>query len=184
MIDFFKRGEASDEPSTTWWRNAADRAKTYHTLEANRLRWASWEQEYPEQVNKLSPIDAQTHDVHALYQSYGLLYIKPSSPATSKPVVDELTRKMTAQFRNAVLSPWAFLGFSRCCCGVVSTAWDYFVAIAPEIVLTNSLCAHYLAYHRREVPEPELARVARLGASEVEPRADELVGRWNVPELA
>ena len=39
---------------------------------------------------------------------------------------------------------------------------------------TNSLCIHYLAFHRDEVPAEELAKVTALEAGEAEPSAEEL----------
>ncbi|MEZ4114435.1 MAG: hypothetical protein R3B65_03305 [Candidatus Paceibacterota bacterium] len=41
-------------------------------------------------------------------------------------------------------------------------------------VITNSLCIHYIACHRDEVPQEQLDVLLRLPFGEVEPKMDEL----------
>ena len=52
-----------------------------------------------------------------------------------------------------------------------STNCDY---ILPGGQQANSLCIHYLAFHRDEVPAEELAKVSALAAGEAEPSPEEL----------
>jgi hypothetical protein len=42
--------------------------------------------------------------------------------------------------------------------------------------MTNSLCVHYVAYHRHEVPEAELEKSRQLTAKSAEPTSQELHG--------
>jgi hypothetical protein len=102
----------------------------------------------------------------------GLLYIEPAQVASAEVVLDHLTRKMTAAFRQA--QPKEFSrGFHECVCGAVSTSCDYRL---PNGEMTNSLCVHYLAHHRPEVPPVQLVRVGALASAGVDPRDDELQG--------
>jgi hypothetical protein len=100
-----------------------------------------------------------------------VLYIKPGTRGTAEPVIDSLTRKMAAAYRAAESSGVLWRGFHICRCGARSTNTDY---ILPGGATTNSLCVHYLAFHRDEAPEAELAKVAGLASGEAEPNAEEL----------
>lgn len=99
-----------------------------------------------------------------------LLFIEPSACTSSIPLVDSLTRKMTAAFRQGAILYYC-KGFHVCACGVFSSNSDYSL---PNGDMTNSLCIHYLAFHRDEVPEAQLSRVAALNCGEAEPTIDEL----------
>jgi hypothetical protein len=100
-----------------------------------------------------------------------VLYIEPRPYTPEEPVIDELTRKMTAAYRAAESTGVHYRGFHVCRCGVNSSNTDY---ILPDGRQVNSLCVHYLAFHRDDVPEAELAKVAALGSGEEEPDAGEL----------
>ena len=100
-----------------------------------------------------------------------VLYVEPGPYTSAGPVIDELTRKMAAAYRAARSDEMYWRGFHVCRCGVNSSNCDY---ILPGGQQTNSLCVHYLAFHRREVPETELAKVAALESGEAEPSAEEL----------
>ena len=102
-----------------------------------------------------------------------LLFIEPAQPASSAPLLDELTRKMAAAFRASTPSPAAWLGIHECICGAGSMNHDY---ILPDGRTTNSLCVHYLAYHRAEVPIEQLREITQLTCGEIEPSNWELVG--------
>jgi hypothetical protein len=102
----------------------------------------------------------------------GLLYIEPTQPASTGPALDHLTRKMTGAFRKARPSRhWR--GFHECICGAYSTSCDYRL---PNGAMTNSLCVHYVAHHRSEVPANQLARIEAFAFGEVEPNEQELQG--------
>ena len=105
-----------------------------------------------------------------------LLFVVPRKPASSWPVLDELTRKMTAALRLADPDPFDYEGVHECICGTSSTHYDYFL---QDGQMTNSLCIHYLAYHREEVPDMQLTRVRQLAFGEQEPLEDEL---WGIHE--
>ncbi len=106
-----------------------------------------------------------------------LLYVEPQLQPTRAPVLDGLTRKMTAAFRAGRPEGRASYGIHVCRCGAESSNRDF---ILPSGLTTNSLCVHYLAHHRAEVPPSELEKVARLDQGEVRPRKTELSGaRWS-----
>jgi len=101
----------------------------------------------------------------------GLMFVEPKDTHVSnEAVIDELTRKMTAAYRKAEISDIAYRGWHRCNCGAGSSNKDYYIGN----YVTNSLCIHYLAYHRNEVPELELAKVKALTYGEENPTAEEL----------
>jgi hypothetical protein len=85
----------------------------------------------------------------------GVLYIEPEQLPSQEPVIDELTRGMAAAFRKATKGEH-YRGFHVCECGAHSASCDYTL---PGGALTNSLCVHYLAYHRAEVSRAQLAKV-------------------------
>jgi hypothetical protein len=103
----------------------------------------------------------------------GLLYIEPSQSASPEPVLDHLTRQMAAAFRRAWLTPGSWGGFHECVCGAWSTNCDYRL---PNGEVTNSLCVHYVAHHRSEVPIDQVTQVEAFAFGEVEPTAEELQG--------
>jgi hypothetical protein len=103
----------------------------------------------------------------------GLLMIEPKGRASSQPVIDELTRRMAAAWRTQRLGP-AYRGVHHCACGVTSDHFEHFVTLDGRELLTNSLCIHYLAFHRKDVPRAELDKVRRLAAPDVEPTEAEL----------
>ena len=100
----------------------------------------------------------------------GILYIEPLARTSAEPVIDELTRKMAAAFRVGVPGP-GYRGVHVCACGVMSSNCDYTLPSGEE---TNSLCVHYLAFHRDEIPTPKLEKVRQLSSGEVKPTEDEL----------
>jgi len=95
-----------------------------------------------------------------------LLYIEPKGPPTVRATNDDITKRM----KNAINSPievgtlnggefrrgGLFKGWHTCSCGEQSTSRDYLVATNPCMVVTNSLCVHYLQRHRAEVPAEEI----------------------------
>jgi hypothetical protein len=102
--------------------------------------------------------------------SQGILYIEPSNNTSTEPLIDELTRKMTAAFRRGVPGV-RYKGFHICKCGVRSDNTDYTLANGQQ---THLLCIHYLAYHRDEIPFFQLEKVAALDCGEAEPTKEEL----------
>src|SRR5262245_32436815 len=94
-----------------------------------------------------------------------LLFIEPPQPSSTFPLIDPLTRKLCAALRKATWKG-GYRGRHECICGALSSTTDHYL---PNGVLTNSLCVHYLAHHRSEVPPGELLRVGALDWGEVEP---------------
>ncbi len=112
--------------------------------------------------------------------SKSLLFIEPTKPADIQPVIDEYTRKMTAAYRQTLegflhdgeIMEVATAGFQSCSCGAHSDNVNH--VMPDKSAETNSLCIHYLAHHRDEVPESELQKVAQLNYGEEEPTIAEL----------
>lgn len=102
----------------------------------------------------------------------GLLWIEPANEATPVPVIDRLTRKMCAAFRN--LRPFAASGGVHVCiCGAMCDSGVYEL---PNGDNTHSLCIHYVAHHRSEVPEKQLVKIEAFSTGEAEPTYYELHG--------
>src|SRR5260221_2738750 len=102
-----------------------------------------------------------------------LLFIQPRQPASPTPLIARAARRMCAVFRNARQSDYAFGGIHNCFCGAHSTNCDYHL---PGGELTNSICIHYLAHHRPEVPVQQVGRVEAFTLGEAEPNDQELAG--------
>jgi hypothetical protein len=107
-----------------------------------------------------------------MISDHGLLYIEPTQPASAEAVRDHLTRMMTAAFRRAKAKD-LWCGFHECICGAVSTNCNYRL---PNGEMTNSLCIHYVAHHRSEVPPSQLAKIEAFYFGADEPNEDELQG--------
>jgi hypothetical protein len=105
----------------------------------------------------------------------GILYITPSSNTSPHPVIDQLTRKMTAALRKGQAGRRTT--FHVCACGAHSDNTDYTL---PNRRKTNSLAVHYLAFHRSEIPNAELAKVMALQLGEEEPTTLELASPWQM----
>lgn len=106
-----------------------------------------------------------------------LLYIEPQNQKSENPLVDSLARKMTAAYQHqkstgVLRSDGSYtegvstMGFQRCACQATSDPVDYKLDCG---YVTNSLCVHYLAWHRDEIPELEIAKVNSLPDEELEP---------------
>ena len=122
-----------------------------------------------EQLEALLPA-IQKLGKEGLYKKHGLLYIEPTTDASTQPVLDEITRKMTSAFRNVKLLPWGFGGVHQCICGATSAARDF---VLPNGLITNSLCVHYIALHRDAVPAEEIEKILRF-SGEAEPTVEEI----------
>lgn len=106
-----------------------------------------------------------------------LLYIVPMGKASDQAVLDELTLRMVAALRQGTMpSDRMWCGVHTCVCGARSANRD---VTLPNGWVTNTLCVHYLAYHRSEVPPRHLRDVRELPLGHDWPTDRELV----VPEL-
>jgi hypothetical protein len=102
-----------------------------------------------------------------------VLFIEPQQPPSDQPVIDDATRKMAGAYRRSQPSRYESCGFHSCSCGAIS---DHVNHVLPDGTLTNSLCVHYLAYHRHEVSAFELGYARQLSEDGVLPTSDELHG--------
>lgn len=118
-----------------------------------------------------------------------LLYVTPPGQVSIEPCNDELTIAMEAAFSTAeTVQTWR--GWHTCACGERSTNCDYMVA---GCFTTNSLCVHYLRWHRDAVPARELNKVRGIAGLQLAPETDEPhagvtflgrpVGEWDPAEL-
>lgn len=103
----------------------------------------------------------------------GILMVEPSGKMSSSPLIDELTRKMTAAWRKRRDSQDCYRGIHMCRCGAMSDNRNHWVGEGKGL-LTNSLAIHYLAFHRADISEDELSKVRHLNFGEEEPTVQEL----------
>ena len=108
-----------------------------------------------------------------MINSAGIMMVEPSNKTSVTPFTDELTRKMTAAWRRRRDSKYGYRGFHICACGAFSDNKDHWVGNSDGL-LTNSLCVHYLAFHRVDIPQKELDKVHALAHGEEEPNEKEL----------
>lgn len=73
--------------------------------------------------------------------SDGVLMIEPRGAVSEKPVIDELTKMMTAAWRRARHAKEGYRGIHICRCGAPSDNKDHWVGEGDGL-LTNSLCIH------------------------------------------
>jgi hypothetical protein len=107
--------------------------------------------------------------------SNGMLMVEPSAKVSAEPLIDSLTRKMCRAWRVRRIGPNRYKGVHFCSCGANSDNGQHFVTDGSgQERETNSLAIHYLAFHRPDLLEEELAKVRSLPDSEVEPTAQEL----------
>jgi len=87
-----------------------------------------------------------------------LLFIEPTKEK-SAPVDDELTAIMEQAFEKAQEYGPYWRGFHMCACGKNSTNHNYKL---ENGMIVNSLCVHYMRFHRDEVPQSEIDKVISL----------------------
>jgi hypothetical protein len=105
-----------------------------------------------------------------------LLFFEPTGAPTA-PIVDHYTRRVTAAWRARVDGRDRFRG-QHFCTGRGCTATSGNGTHKAGGLETNSLCIHYVACHRSEVPAEELAKILALPTSEVDPTPGEMAGDW------
>lgn len=108
-----------------------------------------------------------------------LLYIEPTG-RSKNPVIDSLTKRMASAFRKS--TPGVFIdgeivqaysaGFHVCTCGAKSDNTEHI--LENQQFQVNSLCVHYLAWHRDSISQLELGKLTQLPNEEVEPTMTEL----------
>lgn len=109
--------------------------------------------------------------------SHHILFIEPRLNAET-PIIDSITRRVTAAWRNRLTGSGRFRGVHTC------TGQDGAVSDnAAEHLIggfeSNSLCIHYVACHRSEVPQAELDKIERLPLAEAEPTEFEIRGVYD-----
>ena len=106
-----------------------------------------------------------------------ILFIEPKKAASKKAVIDALTAKMFNAVKKSMennnrghiggngifTKGLCTMGLHECICGEVSQSCDFLLENGQG---TNTLCVHYLAYHRSEIPAEELEKVRNLNESD------------------
>lgn len=87
-----------------------------------------------------------------------LLFIEPKLPKEAVPIDDKFTKIMLLAYQYSEKIDRT-RGWHTCSCGEWSSNCSYKL---PNGLITNSLCVHYLMWHRSEVPELELKKVLTL----------------------
>jgi hypothetical protein len=116
-----------------------------------------------------------------------LLFIEPKEKPSNIPIIDELTKKMSASLRKAkkgTIRRYSVMGqgyefnegdgwcgWHNCSCGANAGGHDFLLSNGE---MTNANCIHYLAYHRKEISQEQLDRVANLGDGQETPDSYEL----------
>lgn len=99
-----------------------------------------------------------------------LLFIEPKNFSMEPPIIDEITKSVASALENSkrkgvLMKDGQFIedistkGYHVCVCGAHSEASDYFLECG---LVTNSLCIHYVAFHRDEIPKEELEKIDLL----------------------
>ena len=98
-----------------------------------------------------------------------LLFIEPFD-RSPEPIIDSLTRKITASLKKAKRGD-CWMGSHMDVCGCRSSSCDQ---ILPNGEITNSLAIHYVAFHRSSIPQEQLDKIEALSDGELEPTVKEL----------
>ena len=109
------------------------------------------------------------HDISNEY----LLQIEPEGNTSSYPTDDELTKKMELLLSSA-RDGTRYRGWHTCSCGEKSGYCDL---IIPGYI-TNSLAAHYLRWHRHDVPlgeQEKLSSIMMLEDNDLQSDQEEVV---------
>ena len=120
------------------------------TRRLNRKQWT--------RVNEANKADYTPNQAIKLER---VLFINPQNPPSASPVMDDLTKLLTTAWSRNKKSKYVFKGTHHCSCHVGSTNTDHFIGPNNDI-LTNSLCLHYLQFHRDEISQAELDKVRTL----------------------
>lgn len=86
-----------------------------------------------------------------------LLQIEPRGKKSESPINDYLVRKMESLLDQATRGR-GYKGTHKCICGKRSVNYNLFI----RGYITNSLAAHYLRWHRNEVPRSEIAKLKSI----------------------
>lgn len=97
-------------------------------------------------------------EIEEAMKGHRLFYIRVENAPSPDPLIDAHTRKM-AGLLNVARETSQSHGWFTCQCGAISTSADY---ILPGGFITNSLCVHYLAYHRSEIPREEMNKFSQI----------------------
>ena len=87
-----------------------------------------------------------------------LLMIEPRKDKAMEPINDNLADKMIILLYRAK-KQYPTRGFHQCICGAISDNCEH---VLPNGIITNSLAAHYLQWHRDEIPQSEIDKLLKI----------------------
>ena len=90
-----------------------------------------------------------------------LLFMQPKNIPADEPVMDNITKILTRAWVRSQRSTYSYKGTHTCSCGAKSTSADHFIG-EENSLRTNSLCLHYVQFHRDEIPLDELDKLRAL----------------------
>ncbi|GEM_PF-5825461 len=94
--------------------------------------------------------------------------------ASDLPVIDELTRKMTAAWRKGSQQNGQGSCTLMTCSCKVAVPWAMFLIGEHAEFYTSALCIHSIAYHRDEISQKDLEKVRNFPFEGEDPREGEL----------
>lgn len=96
------------------------------------------------------------------YDALGVLYIEPKY-IRKKPIIDDVTKKMLWLWHHKVETGLNNFGSHVCSCGISSDSCEHLL-VSPDgtFFMTNSLCVHYVVFHRSEISKSEWKKINRL----------------------
>ena len=105
-----------------------------------------------------------------------LLFIEPKQKRSKEPIIDNITKKMTASLRKSKVINTSF-GKHKEICGCISSCAERELRNGER---TNTLAIHYCAFHRNEISKEQIKRIENLHDGEEEPTVQEL---WPHPDF-
>lgn len=100
-----------------------------------------------------------------------LLFVEPTGKCSSNPTIDDITCKLAGAWLLRETSRNGWRGVHTADCGRCSDNTEHWLLARRSgllgglhLLVTHSLCLHYVAHHRDEIPEAELVKIARLDA--------------------
>lgn len=103
-----------------------------------------------------------------------LLFVEPTLAPTELPIIDDITRRLTSAWRVRQTDPTSRSRGVHSCTGAACHAHSDNADHLVAGLLTHSLCIHYVAFHRSEIPARDLERISRFELGHSDPTAAEL----------
>lgn len=89
-------------------------------------------------------------------------------------LIDTVTRRLTAAWRNKLEESSRRRGSTICTCGAYASVNCYLVGTDHHQRRVDALCIHYTAFHRSSLSQAQLIAILSLTNLEAEPTKEEL----------